>query len=292
MKNENLNTRAIARILIPAAAAVLIAILALGCIRSVPTGFTGILTTFGRVDQGSLDAGIHFKAPWQKIVLMDNRVQKGTVDTEAFSADIQAVDVTLTITYSINRATAAGLYETVGTNYYATILYPQLLENTKTVFGQYTAEGLIDNRDGLADQIVQRMRTAMNDFGIQIGTISIENLDFSDRFTDAIEAKQVATQELQRATTQQQQATMETTAAAEREKISANAQAEVARINADAEAYAISAHAEAEAEANRKISESLTDQLIEYTQAQNWDGSLPQTYAGSGDTLPILGLNP
>ena len=71
------------------------------CIRSVPTGYTGILTTFGKVEDSNLEAGVHVIAPWQNIVLMDNRVQKQSMDTQAFSSDIQQVDVSLTVTFSL-----------------------------------------------------------------------------------------------------------------------------------------------------------------------------------------------
>ena len=260
------------------------------CIRSVPTGYTGILTTFGKVEDSNLEAGVHVIAPWQNIVLMDNRVQKQSMDTQAFSSDIQQVDVRLTVTYTINKSAAANLYEQVGLNYYDSIIYPQLMENTKTVFANYTAEGLIETRDQLATEVTDMMRSDVASYGIDIANVAIENIDFSDSFTDAIEAKQVATQELQRAQTQQQQATLEAEAAAERERIAAQAKAEVAKIEADAEAYSITAKAAAEAEANQKVAESLTDELIEYTQAQLWNGELPTTYVGSSDSLPVLNI--
>lgn len=289
-KNSGGPKRGIVVAVAAAAALLLVAILFGACARTVPTGYTGILTTFGRVEKSNLDAGFHLKLPWQNVVLMDNRVQKQTLDTQAFSSDIQQVDVTLTATYTINKASAAGLYERVGTRYYDSIIYPQLLENTKTVFANYTAEGLIETRDQLAVQITDMMREDVSDYGIDIANIAIENVDFSDSFTDAIEAKQVATQELQRAQTQQEQATLEATAAAERQRIAAEAEAEVARIEADAEAYGISARAQAEAEANAQLSASLTDALIRYIQAQGWDGKLPDTYLGGDGAIPVLGL--
>lgn len=55
---------------------VIIAILVMSCFTRVPTGNTGIVTTFGKVENYTLDAGMHLKLPWQKIVKMDNRVQK------------------------------------------------------------------------------------------------------------------------------------------------------------------------------------------------------------------------
>ena len=281
------------RILVIAACIVLaVIILVSTSFREVPTGYTGILTTFGRVSDNNLDAGIHLKLPWQKIVLMDNRVQKATISTQAFSSDIQQVDVQLTATYSINKSTAANLYKSVGTRYYDSIVYPRLLENLKAIVANYTAEGLVENRSLLAEEIEGLMITDMNEYGIDVHNIAIEDLDFSDRFTDAIEAKQVATQELQRATTEQEQATMEARAQAERQQIAATAEAEVAKIQADAEAYGITARAEAEAAANEKVAASVTRDLIDYKQAQNWDGKLPSTYMGGSDAMPILSIEP
>lgn len=260
------------------------------CVRTVPTGYTGILTTFGKVEKSNLEAGLHIIMPWQNIVLMDNRVQKATLDTQAFSSDIQQVDLRLTVTYEIDRTVAGRLYENVGVQYYDKIIAPQLLENTKAVFAQYTAEGLIGQRDQLAVQVADMMSEDVQAHGIVIKGVAIENIDFSDSFTDAIEAKQVATQELQRAETQQEQATMEAQAAADRERIAAEAKADVAKIEADADAYAITAKAAAEAEANAKIADSLSEALIEYTQAQLWNGELPTTYVGSSDALPVLNI--
>lgn len=290
-KNAPRKGSAVAKLAIVIALLLVIVALAGACVRTVPTGYTGILTTFGKVEDSNLDAGVHIKAPWQNIVLMDNRVQKQSLDTQAFSSDIQQVDVRLTVTYTINKSAAAGLYEKVGLRYYDSVVYPQLMENTKTVFANYTAEGLIEKRDQLAAQVTEMMRADVESYGIDISNVAIENIDFSDSFTDAIEAKQVATQELQRAQTQQQQANLEASAAAERQRIAAQAEADVAKIAADAEAYAISAKAAAEAEANEKIAQSLTDALIEYTQAQLWNGELPSTYVGSADSLPVLNVN-
>lgn len=270
---------------------VVIVVLAFTCIRAVPTGYTGILTTFGRVEKSNLGAGMQIKMPWQNIVLMDNRLQKASVDTQAFSSDIQQVDVRLTLNYEIDKDAAATLYEEVGTQYYDKLIAPQLLENTKAVFADYTAEGLIEKRDELATRIRDLMATYVTDHGIVIKGVAIENIDFSDIFTDAIEAKQVATQEYQRAETQQQQTTMEASAQAERQRIAAEAEAEVARIAADAEAYTVTAKAQAEAEANRQVAASLTEALIDYVEAQNWNGELPQTYVGSEDALPVLNMD-
>ena len=61
------------------------------------------------------------------------------------------------------------------------------------------------------------------------------------------------------------------------------------KINADADAYATKVRSEAEAEANKKIAESLTENLIRFNEIKNWDGKLPVYMAGEGSTtVPVL----
>ena len=273
-------------------AVIVVAVIASFCTAQVPTGYTAIITTFGKVEDYTLEAGFHFKSPFQKIILMDNREQKMTFSTQAFSSDIQQVDIGGSINYAINKSTAMNLFKDVGTNYYNTLVSPRLLENLKAVFSKYTAEELISSRDRLSIETREMLSREMSGYGINIISVSIEDIDFADAFTDAVEAKQVAQQGKLKAEIEQEQATMEAQQQAERKKIAAEAEANVQKINADAEAYAIRAQAEAQAEANRQIAQSLTPELIEYTQVSSWDGKLP-TYMAGGDstTLPVLNLS-
>ena len=48
------------------------ALILLSCVATVPTGHTGVVTTFGRVEDYTLDAGVHMVRPWQQVVKMDN----------------------------------------------------------------------------------------------------------------------------------------------------------------------------------------------------------------------------
>lgn len=59
----------------------------------------------------------------------------------------------------------------------------------------------------------------------------------------------------------------------------------------EADAYELTTRAEAEAEANRKIAESLTEALIAYTYAENWNGELPTFMTGDGATLPMFDMS-
>ena len=257
------------------------------CFTYVPTGYTGIVTTFGKVHPVTLDAGISFKAPWDNVIKMDNREQRATFQLEAFSKDIQQVDIQGSINYNIDKATAMNLYKDVGVEYVSILVGPRIQEDVKVIIAQYTAENLIANRQEAANKIELLIREELAPKGINVISLAIENIDFTDAFESAVEAKQVATQEKQRAQTQQEQQTMEAEQAAKRKTIAAQADAEVMQIQADADAYAVKIKADAEAEANKKISASLTKDLINYTQVNAWDGKLP-VYSGGSGTIPII----
>ena len=101
--------------LIILAGVVIVALLiATTCTATVETGYTGIVTTFGKVEDITMEAGLHFKSPFQQIVVMDNREQKSTFTTEAFSSDIQQVNITGSINYAINKSTAMNLFKEIG----------------------------------------------------------------------------------------------------------------------------------------------------------------------------------
>ena len=264
--------------------AAFIILLIVSFIGVVPTGYTGILTTFGAVENRTLDAGINFVLPWQTVVTMDNRTQKVENTTQAFSSDIQQVDIAMSINYCIDQTTAKELYRTVGQKYYENVMYPRIQENTKAIFSQYTAEELIAERETLSTSIAELIRSDMQPYGIIIVSIAIEDIDFTDAFTNAVEAKQVAAQNKLTAETTQAQKTMEQQAEAERAIIAANAkaeqdviaaeaEAEVARIQADAALYA----GQKEAEKNEKLAAAITDELIRYYWIEHWNGTLPAT---------------
>ena len=91
------------------AAVVLVLLVALTCTATVQTGYTGIVTTFGKVHDTTLDAGISFKAPWDNVIRMDNREQRFSFELEAFSKDIQEVDLKGSVNLNIDKSTAMNL---------------------------------------------------------------------------------------------------------------------------------------------------------------------------------------
>lgn len=239
-------------------------LIGLSCMANVPTGHTGVLTTFGKVEDRTLEAGMNFKAPWQSVVKMDNRVQKQSTDLICFSSDIQEVTMKYTVNYQISSANAMIIYKTIGTDYYNNIIVPNITESVKTEVAKYSAEALVSDRSSLSRAIQENLTVRLEAYNIIVVSASIEDMDFTDAFTDAVEAKQVAEQNKLKAQTE-----------AEQKVIEAQAEADVKKTQADAEAYEIRIKAAAEAEANEKLAESITQALIDYKYYETWDGKLP-----------------
>ena len=284
-------------------------IVALSCVTSVPTGHTGIVTTFGKVEDYTFEAGVHFKMPWQDVVKMDNRNQKGSLTMTCFSSDIQEVSMVYSVNYQIKKSNAQEIYRSIGTSYYDTVMVPHIQEAVKSIVAQYSAEELIESRNELSDKIMADLTGKLATYNIEVLSTSVEDMDFTDAFTAAVEAKQVAAQNKLKAEIAQQQANMEAEAAAKRKVIEAQAQAETDKIKTEAQAANDKTKAEAaaeikkleadaaeyvgqkEAEINKMLSESMTAELLQYFLLENWDGKLPETFVGDdGSVLSILDL--
>ena len=294
---------------IVSAVCILLTIIVVGvsCISTVPTGHTGILSTFGRVEEKSLPNGMNFHAPWQDITTMSNKEQKNTNNGVCFSKDSQEVTYIYTTKHSLLPSATPNIYKTVGLDYYDILLKKQI-ENTIAIeFGLVEAENMTALFSQLQASVNKNVKAYAEGYGIIIDVV-IDDFDFTDAYTNAIEAKQVAEQEALRDKTQQQMETERARQQAERTKIQAENDAEIRRINAEAEAEANKVKAQAdyevaqleadaiaykgqkEAEATKALAEAITDEVVAYEYAQNWSGELPQYMMGGTGALPIIDI--
>ena len=284
-----------------------IAIVVGSCISTVPTGHTGILTTFGRVEDKNLPEGMNFHAPWQNITTMTNKEQIFTEKNICFSSDLQEVAYTYTVKYSLLPSSAPTIYKTVGTDYFNILIKPQVNNAIKAEFGLVEAENMTELRTQLQAKINDTVKAFSTQYGIEVSVV-IDDFDFSDAYTNAIEAKQVAEQEALRDKTQQQMETERARQTAERTKIQAENDAAIRKINAEADAEAARVKAQAdyevaqleadaiaykgqkEAEATAALAAAITDEVVAYEYAQNWSGELPTYMMGGNGALPIIDI--
>jgi prohibitin 2 len=269
----------VGKIVATVALLVVLLILLGGSIVVVEAGRTGVVLTFGRVSPVVMQEGIHLKIPFaQKVVTINNRIVKTEVTTEAFSKDLQTVSSVIAVNYHINKSASAEIYKEVGLGYEDVLVMPSINEVLKAVTANYTAQQLVSQRNDVSVLLDDNLNAKLNQYGIMVDDLNIINWDFSEEYITAIEAKQVAEQNLIKTRTEQEQAL-----------VIANTEAQKQVIAAQAEADKIKLLANATAESNRTISESLNDLLIRYETLQKWDGQLPQVTNGS-NTLVDIGL--
>ena len=241
----------------------------------IPAGHTGVALTFGKVEDVVLQEGLHFKVPFvQKIVVVDNRIVKLDVNTEAFSKDLQTITTVVAVNYHVGKENSQTLYKNVGMGFEEVLITPAVNEVLKAVTAKYTAVELVSSRAEVSMLLDEGLNEKMNAYGIFINELNIINWDFSEEYINAVEAKQVAEQNLIKTRTEQEQAL-----------VIANTEAQKRVIAAEAEANEIKGLAEANAESNRIITESISDILIKYQTVAKWDGKLPTVMAGSDNML-------
>lgn len=260
-----------------AVAGVAALIVALNSFTIVPAGHTGVVLTMGEVSKTSYDAGFHLKAPFvQKVEPVSNKIQVYETPASAVSKDLQTVSSNIAVNYRLVAASTPKMYEEVGTDYKTVLIAPVVQECMKSATAKYTAEQLITERQAVGDEVKAALDLKLNDYGIFIEKFNIVNFDFSEEFNSAIEAKQVAEQNLLKTETEQKQV-----------RVIAQTDADKKVIAAKAEAEAILAEAQAQADANKLLEESLTDKVIAYNQIQRWNGVMPKVTSGNSNGLLI-----
>ncbi len=271
---------AVGKIVSSAIVLILALIILGGSIVVVEAGRTGVVLTFGRVSPIVMQEGIHLKVPFaQNVITINNRIVKTEVTTEAFSKDLQTVSSVIAVNYHINKNASAEIYKQVGLGYEDILVMPAINEVLKAVTANYTAQQLVSQRNDVSVLLDENLNAKLNEYGIVIDDLNIINWDFSQEYISAIEAKQVAEQNLIKTRTEQEQAL-----------VIANTEAQKQIIAAQAEADKITLLADATASSNETISLSLSDILIRYILLQKWNGELPKVTGGASTFTDITAL--
>ena len=235
------------------------------CTRVVPVGHIGIVTSFGKIINGTLDPGLHFVMPWHSVVPMDCRVQNTSETTECFSKDLQLVTVKIAVLTVLTKEKATQVYSTVGLQYLEQVK-PRVFEILKQHVSRYEAETLIESREKIRDEVFKACQERLSDI-VGMQDFVVVNIDFSDEFQRAIEKKQVALQDSLRA---------------ENELKKAKIEAEQAIETAKGEAEALKVRGEA-LQANPAVAQLEA--------IKKWDGKAPQTvvlYGSDTADLPVV----
>lgn len=169
---------------------------------TVQPGHKGVIyNRWGGLDSKiSLNEGINFVIPWfQRAIIYDIRTRPQPIDTQSGSKDLQMVQISLRVLFKPDPNELHFIYRRLGKDFDSRVLPSIVNEVTKAVVAQYNASELLTKRNIVSKQIRDMLTQRSADFKIQLDDVAITHLAFSKEYTAAVEAKQVAQQESERA---------------------------------------------------------------------------------------------
>lgn len=232
----------------------------------VNAGERGVLMQFGQVQSQILDEGLHPIIPIaQTVKKLSVRVQKQEISAEASSKDLQEVFTDVALNWHIIPAQANVIFQEIGDKVAIVdrIIDPAVEEVLKAVMAEYTAEEIITKRGNVKNEVDTLLTSRLSDYHIAVDDISLVHVHFSKRFSEAVEAKQIAEQDAKRA--------------------------DFIALKAIKEAEARVNLAKGEGEAQRILRETLSPELLQKQAIDKWNGNLPLVIGES--TAKILDVN-
>ena len=269
--------------IMPACIIIGVAVFVVGCCFTiVPTGYTGVRTTFGQVSKNIVPQGFNLKVPFvQTIELVNNKQQDTKIVAQVWGESSEKIPVyatEITVTFQVESGRSAWIFSNV-TDTKDLITQSLVSSAIKSAMVELPASE-VTVRSKIEPLVKEELAESIDEkYGsdtISVLKVVIDQMDFEESYNNAISVKSIAMQR------QAQQEIENNTAIAK-----AEADKKVAIANAEAEAEATRIAAEAEAAANKLIAESLTDEILKSKFYEKWDGKLPSVM---GDNAVISNI--
>mmetsp|Transcript_20023 Transcript_20023/g.36137 ORF Transcript_20023/g.36137 Transcript_20023/m.36137 type:complete len:297 (-) Transcript_20023:58-948(-) len=144
--------------------------------------------------------GVHFVVPWfERPIIFDVRARPHTLTSLTGSRDLQMVNISLRALCKPDVGRLPDIYRQVGLDFDEKVMPSIANEVLKSVVAQYNAAQLITQRELVSRMIRQRLVERAKDFNILLDDVAITHLSFSPEYEKAVEQKQVAQQQAERA---------------------------------------------------------------------------------------------
>ncbi|KAH0530887.1 hypothetical protein TsFJ059_005462 [Trichoderma semiorbis] len=152
------------------------------------------------VKEDVVNEGTHFLIPWlQRSVIFDVRTKPRNIATTTGSKDLQMVSLTLRVLHRPDVKALPKIYQNLGADYDERVLPSIGNEVLKAIVAQFDAAELITQREAVSNRIRSDLTRRAAEFNIALEDVSITHMTFGREFTKAVEQKQIAQQDAERA---------------------------------------------------------------------------------------------
>jgi len=253
---------------------IIILIIVWGTFVIVPAGHRGVVLWWGSVEKRIMGEGLNFKVPIaERVFKVDVKVQPHPFkEIDASSKEYQNVKMTGMMNFHIDPSFVNDLYQKVGLDFADKVIDPAFNDFVKEVVPTYPIGEILPKREEIRKRAMTKLGDNLSRYHIIVDDIYFANIRFSPGYEGAVEAKQVAQQQVE---TQRQ-------VLAQRE---IEAQQKVATAKGEAESILVVA--QGQAKANDALSRSISPILVQYKGIEKWNGILPQV---SGGAVPFIDL--
>lgn len=220
-----------------------------GSFHTVEAGELAVVKHLGKVN-GVRSAGTYFDF-WMTNTyqVYDAKVQSINIETETYSSDAQTMEIGMTVQYQIDPTKAVEIAMNYGSlETLESRIQSVSIEQMKSVLAAYNAADIIANRAAMSPKVAETVNAAINEnYYVDITTVVLTDISFSDVYEKAVEDQMVAEREKQKAIIQAEQERETAIIKAEQERETSRIQAEAKLLAAKGDADAQRAIADAEA---------------------------------------------
>ena len=257
-------------------AVALVLILLGSAVVIIPTGYTGVRTTFGQISEDTVQNGFNWKVPFvQRIQKVNNKQQDVNFDDQVWGETVNRTTLyyqDITVTYQINPEKSAWIFANIK-EYKSSLVTNEIVSSAVKSSSKTLPDTDATNRAIIEPLVKDALQESLDEkYGestVIINKVVVGDVEFEASYNAAVASKQKAQLEAE-------QQAIENKRAVDK----AEADAKVKRTNAQASADAALIKAKAEAEANKLLEKSLTDKILRQQYLDKWNGTLPKTIVG------------
>ncbi len=209
---------------------------------TIGSGQAGVLyKTFGGgvvTDEPPYGEGFHVVAPWNKIFIYEVRQQEVFEKMQVLSSNGLEIKLDASAWFQPKREFLGKLHQEKGSDYVQRVLLPTIRSAARSVVGRYTPEQLYSSkRDAIQAEIYEETKKIVDGQYIQLNEVLVRDVTLPPTIKEAIERK-----------LKQEQESLEY---------------EFRLVTAKKEAEKVTIEAQGKAAANKILSASLTDKILQ-----------------------------